>query len=54
MLAQRLRRWPNNKTSLFQHVVFAEKRARDIGLTLVRLYLLFGASFKTIENAGSG
>ena len=23
MLAQRLRRWPNNKTSVFQRVVFA-------------------------------
>ena len=27
MLAQRLRRWPNIKTSLFQRVVFAEQFA---------------------------
>ena len=26
MSAQRLRRWPNIKTALFQRVVFAEKR----------------------------
>ena len=25
MLAQRLQRWPNIKTSLFQHVLFAGK-----------------------------
>ena len=31
MLAQRLRRWPNIKTALFQRVVFAERSLRDDG-----------------------